>query len=95
MPVRAPVKQVFNLLEAMTSKRQVLLGRFAGREDHAPVRVGSAAMPAPFAFCAASAFQFSPLCPFIAPPSCDGQIELRAKPCLIGFPTHPKAPRLA
>ena len=51
MPVRAPVKQPTNLLEGMTSKRQVLLGRFAGKEDHAPVRVGSAAMPAPFAFC--------------------------------------------
>ena len=49
MPVRAPVKQASNLLEVMTSKRQVLLGRFAGKEDHAPVRVGSAAMSAPFA----------------------------------------------
>jgi len=52
MPVRAPVKKlaaIFGWLEAETSDAKFSL--FGA--DHALVRVGSAAMPAPFALCAA------------------------------------------
>ena len=50
MPTRASVKRTSNPLEGIETDCQALLGRFAGTEDHATVRVGSAAMSAPFAF---------------------------------------------
>ena len=50
MPTRASVKRTSNPLEGIETECQALLERFAGQEDHATVRVGSAAMSAPFAF---------------------------------------------
>lgn len=50
MPTRASVKRTSNPLEGIETDSQALRGRFAGNEDHATVRVGSAAMSAPFAF---------------------------------------------
>ncbi len=50
MLARAPVGKPTNSLEGESIGGQALLERFAGQEDHALVRVGSAAMPAPFAF---------------------------------------------